>query len=326
MNEELSTRLISIDGGSAVLELKIGTRKFFLPASTTERDVRKMEIKGDVDMGGHAIKNAREVSARELRSGSNSIGVGAATISYDLRTNRLSCLDALGKRWYIGTLNALEDDDAPRLSADLDCNSKDINNAGNVSCESIALGTNPSLAYCGMSTPLIPGLYACNIMGATTFAPASYATGHLRLFPFSTAFGFKANRIGVNVHAGVALATCKLSIYSSLSNGWPNKLIIESGALDCSAAGVKEATIDVSFSPSRMYWLGLRTSATIQFKRPQTYNTPGLGLLNTSATAQVVRLRYTSTYANPAPGEITFGYSDIENSNAGLVFYLRCSA
>jgi len=122
----MNAKIISNIGGSAVLEVVVDGRKFYVPVSVTEKDVHKQEARGNIDMRGRSIVNAGHVKAQELWSSENSMHIGDTTISFNKVTKRLRVKHDKGEWYNIGTMDNVSDDLAPTLGGDLDANGKAI--------------------------------------------------------------------------------------------------------------------------------------------------------------------------------------------------------
>lgn len=105
------------------------------------------------------------------------------------------------------------------------------------------------------SLPQHPGLrtgaYYGSHWGDIGSATAVAAANTLYAQPFF-APGASINRIGVEVTAAVA-GNCRVGLAAN-NGGLPGSLILDAGALDTGAAGVKEATVNLAL-PSDWVWL-----------------------------------------------------------------------
>lgn len=85
-------------------------------------------------------------------------------------------------------------------------------------------------------------------------ATITHTVGILYAVPFWVGDTFSADRLACEITTGAATATVRMGIYNSTDQDMPNLLQLETAAIDASAVGVKEVTIDYTFSPG-LYWL-----------------------------------------------------------------------
>ena len=84
--------------------------------------------------------------------------------------------------------------------------------------------------------------------------------------PFTPAFDFLANRIGVFVGYAEEAAPGyddRIVIYESDADGRPTGAPVLSENIDASQAGLREAPISFSFQQDKLYWIGVRSSFSI---------------------------------------------------------------
>jgi hypothetical protein len=113
----------------------------------------------------------------------------------------------------------------------------------------------------------------------------------------------------VNVTTAVAGALGKIVVYEADEQGGPAGRITETGDLDFSAVGAKEATIAVPFKKGKQYWIGIRHSSAAVISHWQAYTSPDLDL-TAIATSPNKTLQRTLAYTTAAPA--TWGYVPTE--------------
>ena len=136
------------------------------------------------------------------------------------------------------------------------------------------------------------------------------AANRLDLGPFFTSQPLRIDRVAVAVSTAVASALAKIVIYNSNDDGVPDQLIYESGDLDCSTTGGKEATVDITFEANRIYWLGIRHSSTATLRTIVQSSALNMGMSSSNSSTMLSCLRRTVTYANAAPDPWAYADSD----------------
>ena len=87
-----------------------------------------------------------------------------------------------------------------------------------------------------------------------------------RIAPFTPAFDFLVNRIGVFVSYAAETAPGyddRIVIYESDADGRPTGAPALSENIDASQAGLRDAPISFSFQQDKLYWIGVRSSFSI---------------------------------------------------------------
>jgi len=123
-------------------------------------------------------------------------------------------------------------------------------------------GKPPFFSESVQNSSYISGKYylaSVSYSGLTSFT--SYTTGNIYFVPFVPKkthtfdrLAFRTNTSSGNVRLGVA---------DSGTDGNPDNLIIDSGAVTISGAGIYETTISQSLSAGTKYWLVFTTSGTV---------------------------------------------------------------
>ena len=169
------------------------------------------------------------------------------------------------------------------------------------------------------------GDYALTTTGAGGAATGvlAGAAGRMDLFPFIPRDDITIDRLSVNVTTLIAAALGKIVLYAADATGRPATLILETGDLDFSTVGLKEATVAQTLRRGITYWIGIRHSSTAIVSAWASTATPDLNGGTPVTTARKV-LRRTLAYATAAPG--TWGYLASEtNTGPGAAIWLRAA-
>ena len=169
------------------------------------------------------------------------------------------------------------------------------------------------------------GDYALTTSGAGGAATGvlAGAAGRIDLFPFIPRDDITIDRLSVNVTTLIAAALGKIVLYAADATGKPATLILETGDLDFSTVGLKEATVAQTLRRGITYWIGIRHSSTAILSAWASTATPDLNGGAPVTTARKV-LRRTLAYATAAPG--TWGYLASETSaGPGTAIWLRAA-
>jgi len=149
------------------------------------------------------------------------------------------------------------------------------------------------------------------------------AAGRIDLFPFIPRDDITVDRLSVNVTTLVAAALGKIVLFAADATGRPAALILETGDLDFSTVGLKEATVAQTLRRGITYWAGIRHSSTATLSAWASTATPDLNGGAPVTTARKV-LRRTLAYATAAPG--SWGYLAPEtNAGPGTAIWLRAA-
>ena len=169
------------------------------------------------------------------------------------------------------------------------------------------------------------GDYALTTSGAGGAATGvlAGAAGRIDLFPFIPRDDINIDRLSVNVTTLIAAALGKIVLYAADATGKPAILILETGDLDFSTVGLKEATVTQTLRRGITYWIGIRHSSTATLSAWASTATPDLNGGTPVTTARKV-LRRTLAYATAAPG--TWGYLSSEtNAGSGTAIWMRAA-
>lgn len=169
------------------------------------------------------------------------------------------------------------------------------------------------------------GDYALSTSGAGGAATGVLAgvAGRIDLFPFIPRDDIAIDRLSVNVTTLIAAALGKIVLYTSDATGRPASLMLETGDLDFSTVGLKEATVAQTLRCGITYWIGIRHSSTAILSAWASTATPDLNGGAPVTTARKV-LRRTLAYATAAPG--SWGYLSSEtNAGPGTAIWMRAA-
>lgn len=156
--------------------------------------------------------------------------------------------------------------------------------------------------------------------GGGSTSSVSGAAGRMEIFPFVPRRDVTIDRLALNVVTGVASATAKFVVYSSDDNGRPNELITETGDLDLSTTGTKEAVVNLTLHRGTVYWIGVRHSSTATISVWQTVSTADINGGSAISTTGRKTLRRTLTYATAAPTNWVFDSTEISSGNAPAIW------
>ena len=171
----------------------------------------------------------------------------------------------------------------------------------------------------------VAGDYALTTSGAGGAATSvlAGAAGRIDLFPFIPRDDITIDRLSVNVTTLIAAALGKIVLYAADATGRPATLILETGDLDFSTVGLKEATVAQTLRRGVSYWIGIRHSSTAILSAWASTATPDLNGGTPVTTARKV-LRRTLAYATASPG--TWGYLSSETSaGPGTAIWVRAA-
>ena len=148
------------------------------------------------------------------------------------------------------------------------------------------------------------------------------AAGRLDLFPFLSRSDIAVDRLVLNVTTTVAPSLGRVVVYAADAQGRPAQLLLETGDIDLSIAGMRTATVAMTFRQGRTYWLGMRSSSTATVSTWNASSTPDINGGTLPATTLRKILRRTVAWGTPAPA--TWGYTSAEvNAAAAPAIWLR---
>lgn len=104
------------------------------------------------------------------------------------------------------------------------------------------------------------GFYISQARNVGAGSTAAILADTMYLTPFITDKALTIDQIGVSIGTGNAAAATKIAVYSSNAANAPSALVHETGAIDCSANGLKMEAWAYTFLPGVLYWIGTRTN------------------------------------------------------------------
>lgn len=175
----------------------------------------------------------------------------------------------------------------------------------------------------GAAVPFVmpaAGSYLRTDNGAgTTAATVAGAANRFDVFPWVCRQDVTIDRLGINCTTAVAGALAKIAVFAADANGRPAGRLTETGDLDLSTTGAKEATLSLSLLEGEVYWFGVRHSATATVSAWQPYTTPNIPLTTLSTAAGGV-YRRTLAFATGAPANWGWLATEAATGNAPAVW------
>lgn len=145
----------------------------------------------------------------------------------------------------------------------------------------------------------------------------------VRLYPFTARATMDVSalvcRCGTLATGGLA----KLVVYSSDALGRPDVLLFESGDLDFSAAGGREAVLSMTIQKGTTYWLGIRTNSTASFWGCGNGSTPAINGGTGSIQTPRASVTRTISYGSAAPATWGWNAGEISNSTPPHIWLRR---
>lgn len=116
----------------------------------------------------------------------------------------------------------------------------------------------------------------------------SLSINHLYVIPFLVPKTITLDRIAIYINTPQALSHAELGIYNNGDNLYPGSLLLDAGAVDTSAAGLKSVVINQQLVAGNLYWLAyLAEIANIAlWQLHMNYMLPILGLDLSSGLSQ----------------------------------------
>ena len=157
---------------------------------------------------------------------------------------------------------------------------------------------------------------------STTTTTTAGVADRIDIYPFVPRFDMTVDRLGASVAVGSAGSLGRLLVYGSNADGRPDARMFESGDLDFSTVGAKEALTALGFRKGRQYWLGLRQSATASVYAWQLHNTPDLDQPSMAGNPAKI-LRRVLSHATPAPAVWAYVAAETTTGVAPPAIWLR---
>lgn len=172
---------------------------------------------------------------------------------------------------------------------------------------------------------LVAGQYIDNVQTASAMGTIPGIADCMDLVEFFPPLSFSIDRIGTQVTGAVASSEIKLVVYSADPlTGAPKDLLLETAPLSSATAGLKEATVSLSFTRGEKYWYGLRQSHNATVRAVPLTGSRSLGYLTSTQTSYPSFLRSSVPFASAAPSVYTYDISQLtQNSNGSPNIRMR---
>lgn len=136
----------------------------------------------------------------------------------------------------------------------------------------------------GLQSIFISGRYYSNHMISNGISNSAIVANTLHAWPLFLTKPISIDRLALMVNATGTATAARIGIYSNNpANNYPDALIIESGQMDVSTTGLKQATVSATLQPG-LYWLAYLANGTATMSGPNTglqpYPMGSSGLLN----------------------------------------------
>lgn len=152
-----------------------------------------------------------------------------------------------------------------------------------------------------------------NVDGPAAASASTITANAVRIAPWVSPLTFESDMAYINVTTGAA-GSCRVVIYSSDTEGRPDKLLFESAVIDTTAIAIKSVACPFKFVRGQQYWVGLHGSAAAITSAHILANSPSLDATAANPfvmTKSVIRNR---TFALGA--EATWNWVSSEASTA----------
>ncbi len=169
-------------------------------------------------------------------------------------------------------------------------------------------------SFRGLALPFRPaaGLFVSAATSGGALGTIAQTANRNTIAPFVSAHDLTIDLVAISVSTVIAGSLSKVVIYGSNANGGPDTALAESADIPCSNLGHQTAALSFTFEAGRVYWIGVRSSATQTLR---SLTAPAFPVLTyTSAATPVIQgaLVKTETYANAAGA---WGYVAAHHSN-----------
>ena len=207
-------------------------------------------------------------------------------------------------------------DPASPTNGDVWYNTTDALLRARVAGATVPLGTNE---IAGVILPANRYLIASPGVTAVTTTVVGVAD-RMNLFPYIPPMDMNVSALAINCTTSIASALAKLVVYASDPiTGRPTTRITETGTLDLSTTGAKEAAVLLTLLKGKQYWLGIRHSATATVSALQPHSSPDLdiGAVATNMAKTILR---TLAFATAAPATWTYNTTEPATTNAPAIW------
>ena len=166
----------------------------------------------------------------------------------------------------------------------------------------------------GLALPMRPasGVYIGPATSGAALGTTAQAANRNTIAPFSPAFDITIDQVAISVSTAVAASLAKVVIYASDADGRPSTVLAESAGISCATAATVTASLSLTFTAGRIYWIGVRVSANQTLRSLPAAAFPVLSYTNAASPVIQTVLTKTETYANAAA---TWTYTVGQHSN-----------
>ena len=166
----------------------------------------------------------------------------------------------------------------------------------------------------GLALPMRPaaGVYIGPATSGAALGTTAQVANRNTIAPFCPAFGITIDQVAISVSTGVAGSLAKVVIYASDADGRPSAVLAESADISCATAATVTASLSLTFTAGRIYWIGVRVNSTQTLRSLPAAAFPVLSYTNAASPVIQTVLAKTETYANAAA---TWTYAAGQHSN-----------
>lgn len=163
------------------------------------------------------------------------------------------------------------------------------------------------------------GAFLANATNASALSAVAQVADRVTIAPFVPRHAMTIDQLGCSISTLLAASSVKLVLYDSDAQGRPTTILRETATIDSATTGTKFASIaSFTFAAGKVYWLGLRASATQSVRTVSSAATPVLAATNAATPVLQTTLTKTETYANAA-ANWTYANSQLSNLSPPLI-------
>lgn len=159
------------------------------------------------------------------------------------------------------------------------------------------------------------------MVGDTNAYPLSrlgLVTRRLYIIPFITPRSLTLTNFRISVTNGAPSTTISIGIYNNINitngNDNPYQLLASVNGINSSSKGNKDAPINFTFEPNKLYWIGLMSTGAPTIRAVNIYSlVPSLGRVVGSNSAVSYLYKNYTTFGLPA-----LGPTDLLNATTGI--------
>lgn len=184
---------------------------------------------------------------------------------------------------------------------------------------------------------VVPGTYMRTSGNSAAGTSRTFAANDFCLAPHVPAVSHSIDQIGIRAGSGSG-GDVKLVLYESGTDGWPQSLLFESAPMSVTAGNASYfATVSIDLVAGKLYWLGLRVSASRAVYAGSSFDILPIMSRTTdgdTSAASLMELAHTLTFAtaatDPFPMVTSFGGggslpSMLSSFNKPPLFVLRAA-